>query len=52
LEADVKLIAVRLGVFALLIGAYLLSPVAGLLALGSGAAYTVWQRKRPLSARS
>ena len=47
-----KVIAVRLAVFALLVGAYLISPVAGVLALAGGVGYTVWQRKRLVSVRS
>jgi hypothetical protein len=51
-EAEMKIMAIRSALFAMLVGAYLLSPVAGVLGLASGVVYIVWQRRRPLGAQS
>ena len=51
-EAEMKIMAIRSALFAALVGAYMVSPVAGVLGLASGVVYTVWQRRRPLDARS
>jgi hypothetical protein len=47
-----KVMVIRAAVFGALVGAYLISPVAGVLGLLSGVAYAVWQRKRLVDVRS